>query len=72
MWTILTVVCICWFKTNVFFIKISAPNSYRIPSVLDAPVYTISGRHKLPVDDRVKVPAPGTYSPEKVYKVIKT
>nr|BAM20461.1 simila to CG8086 [Papilio polytes] len=43
-----------------------APNTYRIPSVLDTPVYTLSGRHKIPVDDRALVPAPGTYSPEKV------
>lgn len=38
--------------------------------MLDSPVYTISGRHKVPVDDRVKVPAPGTYSPEKVQFLI--
>lgn len=47
----------------LFFV---APNTYRIPSVLDTPVYTMSGRHKVPVDERTKVPAPGTYSPEKV------
>lgn len=49
-----------------YLLLISAPNTYRIPSVLDTPVYTMSGRHKVPVDDRSRVPAPGTYSPEKV------
>ncbi|CAG5055926.1 unnamed protein product [Parnassius apollo] len=48
------------------YTKSPAPNAYRIPSVLDTPVYTFSGRHKVPVDDRSQVPAPGTYSPEKV------
>ena len=49
------------------YVDTPAPNKYVIPSVLDTPVYTMSGRHHVPVDERVKVPAPGTYSPEKVH-----
>lgn len=36
-----------------------------MPSVLNTPLYTISGRHKVPIDERIKVPGPGNYSPEK-------
>jgi hypothetical protein len=50
---------------TIFYFYIG-PNAYRIPSVLDTPMYTISGRHKVPLDDRVKVPAPNAYCPEKV------
>lgn len=36
-----------------------------MPSVLNTPLYTISGRHKIPIDDRISMPGPGNYSPEK-------
>lgn len=49
-----------------------APNSYTIPTPVKTPLYTISGRHKEPIDERLKVPAPGTYNPEKGYKFILT
>lgn len=51
---------------------ILAPNSYNIPTKVETPLYTISGRHKEPIDERLKVPAPGTYDPEKGYKFILT
>lgn len=50
---------------------ISAPNVYNIPSILGAlkegsikgaPSYTISGRHKEPIDERTKNPGPGAYT----------
>lgn len=46
----------------IFFI---APNVYNIPSAVGdktTPAYTISGRTKEPVDERVKNPAPGQYN----------
>lgn len=39
---------------------------------MKTPLYTISGRHKEPIDERLKVPAPGTYNPEKGYKFVLT
>nr|CAH7733106.1 unnamed protein product [Callosobruchus chinensis] len=42
-----------------------APNVYNIPSAVgdrSAPAYTISGRTKEPIDERVKNPAPGQYN----------
>lgn len=42
-----------------------APNVYNIPSAVGdkgAPAYTISGRTKEPLDERVKNPAPGQYN----------
>ncbi|XP_074039366.1 ciliary microtubule associated protein 1A isoform X11 [Leptinotarsa decemlineata] len=42
-----------------------APNVYNIPSAVgekSGPAYTISGRTKEPVDERVKNPAPGQYN----------
>lgn len=45
---------------------ILAPNVYNIPSVVgdkkSAPSYTISGRTKEPIDERVKNPGPGQYN----------
>lgn len=50
---------------------ISAPNVYNVPSVLgsvkegnrrQAPSFTISGRTKEPVDERVLTPGPGAYN----------
>nr|CAH7722735.1 unnamed protein product [Callosobruchus chinensis] len=41
------------------------PNVYNIPSAVgdrSAPAYTISGRTKEPIDERVKNPAPGQYN----------
>ncbi|CAH0560735.1 unnamed protein product [Brassicogethes aeneus] len=38
------------------------PNVYQIPSVVCAPAYTISGRNKEPIDERVKNPGPGQYN----------
>lgn len=43
----------------------SAPNVYNIPSAVGdkvGPAYTISGRTKEPIDERVKNPAPGQYN----------
>lgn len=51
---------------------ILAPNSYNITTPVETPLYTISGRHKEPIDERLKVPAPGTYNPEKGYKFMLT
>lgn len=51
--------------------SISAPNVYNIPTVLGAtkegnkkaaPSFSISGRQKEPLDDRVNTPGPGTYN----------
>ncbi|KDR23803.1 outer dense fiber protein 3-like isoform X1 [Zootermopsis nevadensis] len=48
-----------------------APNVYNIPTVLghtkegnkkQAPAFTISGRQKVPLDDRVLTPGPGSYN----------
>uniref|UniRef100_V5G788 Outer dense fiber protein n=1 Tax=Anoplophora glabripennis TaxID=217634 RepID=V5G788_ANOGL len=42
-----------------------APNVYTIPSAVgdkSTPAYTISGRTKEPIDERVKNPAPGQYN----------
>lgn len=52
--------------------SLTAPNSYTIPTQVKTPLYTISGRHKEPIDERLKVPAPGTYDPEKGYKFVLT
>lgn len=44
---------------------ISAPNVYSIPSAVgdkSSPAYTISGRTKELLDERVKNPAPGQYN----------
>lgn len=59
------------FNHNVQYV-FTAPNTYNIPSPKQTPLYTISGRHKEPIDERLKVPAPGTYSPEKGYNYILT
>lgn len=56
-------------KIKLFF---SAPNTYTIPNLQKTPLYTISGRHKEPIDERIKVPAPGAYNPEKGYKFVLT
>lgn len=58
-------------KVELHFASFSAPNVYNIPSALGvikegsikaAPCYTISGRHKELVDERVKNPGPGAYN----------
>ncbi|CAH1127285.1 unnamed protein product [Ceutorhynchus assimilis] len=54
-------------KTNVGKpLDTPAPNVYNIPSVVGdkkgAPAYTISGRNKEPLDERVKNPGPGQYN----------
>lgn len=47
-----------------------APNVYRIPTILgsskeggirSAPAFTITGRHKAPVQPTISVPGPGSY-----------
>ncbi|KAJ9585227.1 hypothetical protein L9F63_002990, partial [Diploptera punctata] len=59
---------------------LAAPNVYNIPTVLgqtkegnkkQAPAFTISGRQKDQVDDRILTPGPGTYNDAKAenYKV---
>lgn len=58
-----------YLKLNCIY-PFTAPNVYNIPSVLGAPkegnkraapAYTISGRQKEPLDERVKNPGPGAY-----------
>lgn len=52
--------------THKYRILLLAPNVYNIPSVVGdkkgAPAYTISGRNKEPIDERVKNPGPGQYN----------
>lgn len=57
---------------KLYLLWFSAPNSYNIPTPVKTPLYTISGRHKEPTDERLKVPAPGSYDPEKGYKFVLT
>lgn len=56
----------------MYSLSITAPNSYNIPIPVKTPLYTISGRHKEPIDERLKVPAPGAYCPEKGNKFVLT